>query len=254
MTTALITGASSGIGRILAELCAAEHQDLVLVARRDMSAQADELKARFGVQVESHRVDLSVPGAAARVFEAVGGRPVDVLINNAGYGRYGPFIGAPHSDVTAMICTNVLALAELTHLVVPGMVQRGNGRVLQVASTAAYQPGPSMALYYASKAFVLSLSEALSLELAGTGVTITTLCPGPTSTEFNDTAGFKVTKLAELTSMTADTVARAGFNAMNAGHRVCVPGPLNKFTAVSAQMLPRAWVLRMTAALTKSRE
>jgi short-subunit dehydrogenase len=252
MPTALITGATAGIGRVLADLCAADNHDLVLVARRDMTAIAQQITARFGVKVETHRIDLSEPGAAQRVVDAVGARDIDVLINNAGFSRYGLFIDQPLSATTSMIATNVTTVAELTQLIVPGMVRRGRGRVLQLASTAAFQPGPRMAVYYATKAFVLSFSEALANELHGTGVTVTTLCPGPTRTEFNDVAQFKTTALAETFSADAEPVARAGYAAMKAGERLCIPGATNKLTAVGSQLLPRGLVVRLAAAFTRA--
>lgn len=256
MATALITGASSGIGRVLVEHFARDKHDVVLVARRDMSALCSDVERTHGVTAHALSIDLSKPGAAERMYDATvgAGMTVDFLVNNAGFSKYGPFADSNRSEQSDIIATNVTAVMEATHLFLKPMLERKRGRILQVSSTAAFQPGPRMATYYAAKAFVLSFSEALSNELDGTGVTVTTLCPGPTRTEFTTVANYKETGLAGMVMMSAEDVARAGYAGLMRGERVVIPGAQNKVSALSAQLMPRALVLRMTAALTKSRE
>jgi hypothetical protein len=258
---ALVTGASSGIGQALLPWLAGQggpRHDLVLVARRAdaLDAQKRALEARFGVTVTCLPMDLSAPDAADALFARTQelGLDVDVLVNNAGFGMYGRFVEQDLARVREMTRLNVLTLTDLTRLYVEPMVKRGFGRVLQVASTAAYQPGPRMAVYYATKAFVLSFSEALSVELEGTGVTVTTLCPGPTRSEFNDTAHYKVTPLVEKTLMTSEDVARIGYHALMKGERTAIAGTANKILAAVSQRGPRAAVLKVTERLMRTRD
>lgn len=256
MATALITGSSSGIGRALVDLFAQDGYDLVLVARRDQAHIKAHVEEQLGVKVRTLSMDLSVPGAGARLFDEVRalGIDVDVLVNNAGYSKYGVMQKLGAVDHLGILHTNVTAVVEATRAFVEPMIVRGQGRILNVASTAAFQPGPRMATYYAAKAFVLSFSEACAVDLEGTGVTVTVLCPGPTRTEFTEVANYKETGLAGAVMADAASVARAGYDGLMNGERVVVPGALNKLTAVGAQLLPRGLVLRATAALTKSRE
>ncbi|HZC76160.1 MAG TPA: SDR family oxidoreductase, partial [Ktedonobacterales bacterium] len=190
--TALVTGASSGIGEELARLFARDGYDLVLVARgkTQLEALAAELRQRHGVSLTVLATDLAQPAAAQAIYDELtrAGITVDVLVNNAGYATYGSFTEIPAETELAMLQVNMAALTHLCKLFLPPMVRRGSGRVLNVASTAAFQPGPLMAAYYASKAYVLSLSEALANELRGTGVTVTALCPGPTRSGFQSRA------------------------------------------------------------------
>jgi short-subunit dehydrogenase len=243
MTTALVTGASSGIGREIAKLLHADGHDVVLMARRkdELEALAHELG---GARTRVIPVDLAAPGAVGAVVSLV--PDVDVLVNNAGYGDYGTFHEADPHKTIGMIQLNVVALTELTRHYLPGMVARRHGKVLNVASTAAFQPGPLMSVYYATKAYVLSFSEGIAEELRGTGVTVTALCPGPTSSGFQDGAAMGDSKLVQGRKLpTAASVARAGLKAMNEGKVVFVPGLSNKLGAMSVRFVPRAWVRRI---------
>ncbi|WP_280344987.1 SDR family NAD(P)-dependent oxidoreductase [Nocardia abscessus] len=191
--TVLVTGASSGIGRAFAARIAAEGGDLILVARREvvLRAQAAELHAQFGTSVEVVAADLSVPGAALGVTDVLAGRGivVDALVNNAGLGIHGDLAGAEPAAVSSQIAVNITALTELTAILLPGMIARGRGTVVNVASTAAFQPVPHMAVYAATKAYVLSFSRALWSETRGTGVRVLAVSPGATDTAFFDVAG-----------------------------------------------------------------
>lgn len=257
MATALVTGASSGIGKAMLPLFAADRHDLVLVARRaDLLAQEQEaLVKRHGVRVHTIALDLGAAGAPAELFARTRqlGVDVDILVNNAGFGLYGDFHSQPPDRQRDMISVNITALTELTRLYVEPMVQRRSGRVLQVASTAAFQPGPRMAVYYATKAYVLSLSEALSFELADKGVTVTALCPGPTTSEFMTVAAYKPPPLFSKALMTSEEVAQIGYRALMRGERVAVTGVVNRAMTIGAQLAPRRLVLAVTDALTRSR-
>jgi short-subunit dehydrogenase len=259
---ALVTGASSGLGKIFAGLLAKSGHDVVLVARREsaLTALAKETQERFAVNAHVVALDLARPGAARALFERTstlgangGALAVDVLINNAGFGKYGAFATSDMAVQSEMIATNITALTEITRLFLDGMVARKSGRIMQVASTAAFQPGPQMAVYYATKAYVLSFGEALWHELAGTGVTVTTLCPGPTRTEFMDVASYKLNAFGERAAMKADDVAEAGIAALMRGDRLCVAGAHNKLGVLGAQLAPRGVALRVAAALMNGR-
>lgn len=219
--TALITGASGGIGREFARLHAAHGGDLIIVARREEALEAlkTELEAAHGVNVRVIAADLSVPGAAAEVHAALDGAQVDILINNAGFGGHGPFHEQDLSRNRAMIALNVGALTELTRLLLPGMMARGHGRILNVSSMAGFLPGPLMAVYYATKAYVISFSQALAEETRGAGVSVTVLCPGPVRTGFAETAGMQGVKVVAH-GVAPERTARAGYRAMLRGHRV----------------------------------
>jgi hypothetical protein len=229
--TALVTGASSGIGAELARIHAALGGDLVVVARRQerLETLKTELEAAHGVTVHVLAKDLALAEARQQVYEEVRSRgvTVDYLVNNAGFGYRGCFHEQNWATNEAMIQVNILALAALTRLFVPDMVARGSGRVLNLASMAGFVPGPLHAVYYASKAFVISFSEAIASELAGTGVTVTALCPGPTESEFTTIARMSDVNLVRRMAST-HTVAKAGYRAMLAGRTIVVPGPLNK--------------------------
>jgi hypothetical protein len=204
------------------------------------------------VPVRALAADLADPAAPARIhaeIAGVGGR-VDVLVNNAGFGLRGAFTALDETAQAEMLQVDVVALTLLTRRFLPAMVARRAGGVLNVASTAAFQPGPQMAVYYASKAFVLSLSEALAGELAGTGVTVTALCPGPTATGFASRAGLERSRLfRDLRVMDAATVARAGYRGFRAGRRVVIPGLANRVGAALARLAPRGLVLPLVRAL-----
>jgi short-subunit dehydrogenase len=254
---ALVTGASSGIGADLARELARHGHDLVLTARRvdPMRALAEELAA-FGAASTVIAADLSRPGAAAALVVELDSRGLapDVLVNNAGLGAGGPFHESDPARVAEMLYVNIVALTELTRALLPGMVRRGRGRVMFVASTAAFQPGPSMAVYSASKAYVLSLGEAIGYELRGTGVTLTTFCPGPTYTGFTDVAktGTSMLFTGPLASvMSSAAVAREGYRALAAGKRVHITGFANRVVAALARVSPRAVALPVTSAILK---
>jgi short-subunit dehydrogenase len=252
---ALVTGASAGIGRELADILAREGHDLVLVARREpeLTELARELKEKHGADSRVLTADLSAPDAATQLMESLGGAPVDVLVNNAGFGGHGAFADRDRDEELRMIAVNVTALTDLTRLLVPGMVERRRGRVLNVASTAAFQPGPFMAVYYATKAYVLSFSEALSEELSGTGVTVTCLCPGVTRTEFQQVAGVEDVPLTKgPLSMSARAVAEAAYNGMAKGRRLVIPGVHNKVGVQALRVSPRAMVLKLVRRLHPS--
>jgi|SRR5579872_2006159 len=246
MPTALVTGASSGIGVDLARELSRDGHNLVLVARRaePMRALAAELKTN----VEIVTADLSKPGAAAALVVELEARrlAIDVLINNAGLGATGRFDRSDPAKVTEMLQVNVTALTELTRLLLPPMIARKQGRIMLVASTAAFQPGPLMAVYYATKAYVLSFGEAIWFELRGTGVTVTTLCPGPTATNFADAAENNRTvlfKSSMIKKMSSAEVARIGYRALKAGKRVAITGASNKISAIGGRLSPRGVVL-----------
>jgi hypothetical protein len=255
--TTLITGASSGIGRELAWLAAKERRDVVLVARRRerLELLAGELASRFGIVAEVVTADLAEAGEVERVVAAAQQRgPLDVLVNAAGLGVHGFFRETPIEQERETILVNVLALTELTKLCVGGMVERRRGRILNLASTAAFQPGPLMAVYYATKAYVLSFTEALAEELSGTGVTATALCPGPTLTGFQAKAGLSdVPLLRGPLVLDPATVARAGWEGAKRGKRVVVPGVANRILAVGARLSPRTLATKIARKLQEKR-
>jgi short-subunit dehydrogenase len=241
---AVVTGASTGIGKDLAEACARDGNDLVLVARRaDVLKQvAVDLEKRYPIRVDVITEDLTDSTAPGRILTQLNALSIqpEILINNAGSGAYGRFLETDMNEELSSIQLNVAALTHLTKLILPGMVQRGHGRILNVASTAAFQPGPLMAVYYATKAYVLHLSEALASELAGTGVTVSCLCPGPTRTEFHARAGMSHMWLLSQPMMASSAdVARAGYEGMKRGKRVIIPGLLNKVLAFAVRLAPR---------------
>jgi short-subunit dehydrogenase len=241
---ALVTGASSGIGLELARLAHKDGYRLVLVARSkprlDELARMLDPKGRIVVLPK----DLAATNAPREIFDELKGRglDVDLLVNNAGFAVYGPYVETDGKREQEMIQLNILALTNLTKLFLPGMVKRGRGRVINVASTAAFLPGPLMAVYYATKAYVLSYSEALANEMKGTGVTVTALCPGPTETGFAHTAKVENTRLfasGQVHVMDAATVARIGYEAAVCGKTVVVPGFQNKLVVQSGRITPR---------------
>ena len=218
--------------------------DLVLTARgeRRLAATAEEIAARHGVAVRTIAKDLSLPGAAEALYQDLGTaqHSPDVLVNNAGFGLYGTFASLDLAAQRDIIQVNVTALTELTRLISPDMRARGTGRILNVASTAAFVPGPLMAVYYATKAYVLHFSEALGEELRGSGVSVTALCPGLTATGFQATAGLEGVRLFKLGMMDAAEVAHYGYRAMMQGRAIAVPGIKNRIGAHASRFLPRA--------------
>ena len=254
--TALITGASAGLGHAFAHLFAADGHDVILVARRRerLDALAADLHGRHGIQATPLAVDLAVPGAAQRIADAAraDGRGVEFLVNNAGVGASGAVADMPAERALGMLRVNVMALVELTQLLLPDMLARGRGRILNVGSTAGFQPGPFMATYYASKAFVNSFTEALAYELRHSGVSATLSCPGATATEFADHAGTARSLLFRLGAADAATVAREAYAAMMAGRRLAVHGITNKVGVQALRLGPRAVVLALAARLNRT--
>jgi short-subunit dehydrogenase len=256
--TALVTGASGGIGEEFARLLAAGGANLVLVARSHdkLAALARDLSAAHGVQARALACDLSAQDTTERIVADLHehGIAVDTLVNNAGFATFGPFVDTPGEEEARLLQVNIVALTQLTKRLLPRMVERRHGRVLNVASTAAFQPGPLMAVYYASKAYVLSLSEALANETEGTGVTVTCLCPGPTKTGFQDRAGMRESKLfSTLRVMSAADVARAGYDGMMAGRTIVIPGLSNKLGVQFLRVSPRAMVTRVVRRIQERR-
>jgi uncharacterized protein len=241
---ALITGASSGIGLELAKLFARESHDLALVARSHDTLKhiAEEFQQTYGVQVKCYAKDLSVSSAPEEIFEALQseGGNIDILVNNAGFGWRGEFAEMNPADALEMIQVNITSLTHLTRLFLPGMLERKRGRILNVASTAAFQSGPMMATYYASKAYVLNFSLALSEELKETGVTVTAFCPGPTVTGFGERAGFKNEKIfSGLLSMNVTDVALDGYKGLMKGRLLVISGWKNWLGTQIVRFLPR---------------
>lgn len=245
---ALITGASSGIGAALAREFAAAGHDLILAARgaAAMQSLADELKAQHGIEAVVLAADLTAAGAAAALFDQVAerGLRVDVLVNNAGVGFCDELHRQDPAQIHTMLALNVTSLTELTRAFLPGMVARKRGAVLNVASTAAYVPEPTMAVYAASKAYVLSFTVGLSEELRGTGVTATVLCPGPTRSNFAKVAQLDHNPIFNSAmTMDAAPVAREGLEAVRRGRRVAIPGFANRLGAVISQLMPYSLML-----------
>ncbi len=256
--TALITGASGGIGREMANTLAAKNVNLVLVARSEhvLEKMKLDLEAHHNIMVFNIVRDLSEIDSARDIYDIVKLKniSIDYLINNAGFGDYGKFFNTDWEKEYAMIQLNIVALTYLTKLFLHDMLERNAGKIMNVASTAAFQPGPLMAVYYATKSFVLYLSEAIAEEIADSNVTITTLCPGPTGTGFKDNAElgdsglFKRAKIAD-----AGDVATYGIAAMLKGKRLAVHGIMNKIMAFSNRLLPRKLILKTVHQLSKEK-
>lgn len=253
MSTALVTGASGGIGYELAKLLARHQHNLIMVARNSekLSRAADEFARQFQISARPIALDLSSPPAPQFLFDQLQreGIAVDILVNNAGYGVLGEFAGVSLEENLAQIQLNITALTALTRLFVGPMITRGSGRILNIASTAGFQAGPRMAVYYASKAYVISFSEALANELRSSGVTVTCLCPGATDTEFQVRAGTDATILFKSRHMSASAVARDGYRAMMAGKTLAISGFVNWAVAQSTRFAPRKLVTAISRKL-----
>jgi len=240
--TAVVTGASGGIGRAFASVLASHGFNLVLIARR--SERLDEvargLNGSHGVQVTTIAGDLSAPDSPARVVAELQQRSIraDVLINNAGFAMRGRFAELDLAGQMALLQLNIVSLTQLTGLLLPGMIERGYGRILNVASICGFLPGPLMATYFASKAYVLSFSQALASEIRGTGVTVTTLCPGPTRTDFCVRAGLTKTKAFRRRVMEASEVARIGISALMKGRSLVIAGLRNRMRMLAVPFVP----------------
>jgi short-subunit dehydrogenase len=247
-TVALITGASAGLGVEFARQLAAQGRPLVLAARRGdrLESLAKELGDSRAVEI-----DLAKPGAAERLMADIdrSGETVELLVNNAGFGLIGPFARLDSNRLREMIDLNCGALTELCRAVAPQMIERRSGSILNVASTAAFQPGPRMVVYFATKAYVLSFTEALHEELRRHGIQVSCLCPGPTRTEFGDVAGFGGSGLFDRVAMEAPEVVKAGLAGLARNRAVVVPGLVNKTVAASTRFAPRPWVRRIAGAI-----
>ncbi len=259
MKTALITGASGGIGKEFARIFAQKGYNLVLVARSTDKLEKikTQLENFYGVDVFIVTLDLSSPSAADFLFAYTQkkGINVDVLVNNAGFGTLGRFAESDISKQQQMINLNVLTLTKLCHLYLPYMLEKSEGKILNVASIAGFAPGPGMSVYYATKAFVLSFSDALATELRGTGVTVTALCPGPVNTGFADTAGFKNNLMfSGKKDGKAEQVSRYGYNAMMKGKAVALPDVMCKLGAFGVRLVPRCVAKNVIYAIQTSRK
>lgn len=243
--TVLVTGASSGIGLELAKIFAQNGYELVLVGRdkERLSLAIQQLK-QFNVKVTPYIFDLAKPQAVEDLFKVVK-EPIDMLVNNAGVGLAGAFVEQDITKITKLIQLNIVTLTQMCRLFGAQMVNRKQGKILNLASTAAYFPGPLMSAYYASKAYVLSFSESLAEELVGTGVTVTCLCPGPTKTNFQKRAQTERSKLFSLQMMKAADVARIGYEGLMAEKRVIVPGLVNQLQVFLSRFVPRSWEARV---------
>lgn len=255
----VVTGASGGIGYELSKRFARDGYPLLLTARNGdkLTTFASELTAAHGVRVDSCPLDLAATDAPGRLFDAARhqGQPVDVLVNNAGFGCYGPFASADLAPTLQMLQVNIVALTHLTRLFLPGMIERNEGRIMNVASVAAFEPGPLLAVYFASKAYVLHFSEALDEELRSTKVRVTAFCPGPTATGFEERAGLGESKLfTGRNVMNAAAVAEAGYRGLMRGRRIIVPGLMNNILTSSVRFLPRRIVTRIVGSMQGRRQ
>lgn len=251
---ALVTGASSGIGEALAACFARDGINLVLVARSEdkLQALAQRWRGERGIEVKTLCIDLALTDGADQVFAALDGLVPSYLVNNAGIGLYGKVQDTDLDAEQRLLDLNIRSLTRLCKLCLPAMLAQGYGHILNLASTAAFQPGPYMAVYYASKAYVLSLSEAMAEDLKGTGVMVTALCPGPTRSGFQAGAGMEGTGLFKRLAMAeVGQVAEVGYRAMMNGRRLAIPGFGNKLLVQSLRLLPRRWVTAMVAWLSR---
>ena len=242
----LITGASAGLGAEFSRLCAGRGDELVLVARR--RDRLDALARSLGGRVHVVAADLALPDAAASLIGQIEaeGLSVEMLINNAGFGLVGRFAELPLDRQREMVDLNVRTLTELCRLVLPAMRERRRGAILNLASTAAFQAGPGFAVYFATKAYVLSFTEALHQELKGSGIRVSALCPGPTATEFGEVAGFRSGRFDRIVADAA-SVAAAGLDGLDRNRALVIPGLLNKMTAQLPRFVPRALLRRLVA-------
>jgi uncharacterized protein len=255
--TALITGASVGIGHELAKLFAADGFNLVLVARdaERMNAMVEDLKSRGSGRVLVLPKDLSLPESCEQIASQLAANKIDIdiLVNNAGFGDHGLFWQTDEKRQLDMLHVNITALTHLTRLFLPGMIQRKRGRIMNVASVAGYVPGPLMAVYFATKAYVISFSIAVNEECRGFGVTVTAVCPGATRTEFHTRANIADTGLFEGHLMSAEAVARIGYRGTMRGKPLVVTGWMNRLTTLAVPLFPRTLVARITAARNRRR-
>ena len=256
--TVLITGATTGIGYELAKLFAKDKYDLVIIARNGSKLKevSDELVKDFRVNVKSISKDFSKTLSAEEIYQELNKENIniDVLINNAGFGNLGAFSESDLSNDLEMIQLNITSLVVLTKLFMIDMIRNNSGKIMNVASTAAFQPGPGMAIYYATKSFVLHFSEAIAEELTDTEITVTSLCPGPVITEFQNRAGIQNTKLVNRKIsglMSAEEVAEIGFKGLMKGKRIVIPGIINKVIPLLVRLSPRKFVAKVAGSLHK---
>lgn len=245
---AVVTGASSGIGESLAKMLAARGHPILLVARR--RERLEKLAAALPTETAIVCADLSLPEGVRAVVEAVQGRDLEILINNAGFGGFCAFPVQKSERVSEMVRLNVLAVVELTHALLPMLLARGDGRIVNIASVAAFFRVPGMSLYGATKEFVVSFSLALDAEVRGQGVSVTAVCPGPVETEFNENAGISV-RTSRLVTLTADECARFALRAMDARRGIAVPHPVMKLGAVASRLIPSQLGPRVTLTAMK---
>lgn len=255
--TALVTGGSGGIGQAIAREFARNGVDLIITGRDGpgMEAQARRWREEHGVNVLGLAAELAKPEGARALFDAVtaAGKEIDYLVNNAGVGLFGEFATSDLNAELDMMVLNMTSPTVLSKLFLPQLVRR-RGKIVNIASTAAFQPGPYMAVYYATKAYVLSLSEALACELEGTGVSVTAFCPGPTASGFQAKAAMRQSRLVKNKTLpSAEVVGLAGYRAMMAGKRVVVPGLMNKLMAQSVRFTPRGWVTSLVKSMSAPR-
>jgi short-subunit dehydrogenase len=256
--TALITGAASGIGYQLACIFAAKNYDLVLVDRNEFKLLeiAIDFKEKFHTLVRTIIKDLSVPSSSEEIFAELqqANIKVDVLVNNAGFGTYGLFNETNLITELELLQVNLVCLTHLTKLFLKDMVKQGKGKILNVSSAAAFQPGPLMAVYFASKAYVLSFSEAIANELENTGVTVTVLCPGSTVSAFHERTGMADSNLLKGKSMMdAKTVAQMGYDGLMRGQTIVIPGLVNKILAKLVGFFPRSWVTKVVRTMQEDK-
>ena len=248
--TVLITGASSGIGLELAKCFAADGCRLVLTARNTAALEllAADLRQTHKIQTDVLTADLALPESPKRIFDQLtqSGVTVDVLVNNAGFGLMGAFVQLPLARQLEIIQVNISALVALTGCFLPGMIERRRGGIVNVGSVAGFVPGPNMAVYYATKAFVMSFTEALAEELSGSGLTITDICPGPTETNFGKVARGGRERKIKTSRMSAQAVAEIGYRAYRQGKCVAVTGLQNRIVAQLPRIFPRATVRKLT--------
>jgi short-subunit dehydrogenase len=256
--TALITGSASGIGYELARIFAADNYNLVLVDRNELKLQeiAIEFQEKFNLIIRTIVKDLSLSTSPEEIFTELqqAGIKIDILVNNAGFGTYGLFNETNLNTELEMLQVNLVCLTHLTKLFLKDMVKQRNGKILNVASAAAFQPGPLMAVYFATKAYVLSFSEAIANELEGTGVTVTVLCPGSTISAFHERTGMADSKLVKgQKMMDAKTVAQIGYDALMRGKTIAIPGLLNKILAKIVGFVPRRLVTKVVRTMQEDK-
>lgn len=253
--TVLITGGSSGIGLELARLFARDGYDIIIVARKKEELEKSKVVLGiYEVNIITIAMDLSDKNAAEELLSKLKGKEIDILVNNAGFGVYGFFSETNLEREVAMMELNMVTLTKLTKLLLPDMLARKHGKILNLASTAAFQPGPLMAVYYATKAYVLSFSEALANELEGSGVSVTALCPGPTESNFQKNSAMEESKILQRGMMDPGAVAKAGYEGLMRGRTIVIPGLKNRILAFSVRLAPRSTVTKTVRRMQERRK